>query len=186
MRAARSSSRRVEAVRGDITTEQVDVIVNAANSSLLGGGGVDGAIHRAAGPRLLAACREVRRDAYPDGLPVGDAVATTGADLPARWVIHTVGPNWHRGQRDPDQLRRCFTRSLDVAAEIGARSVAFPAVSAGVYGWEPAVVADVAVTAAFQPGHGLGVELVRFVLFGDAVRHEFSRALTVHGVDPAG
>ena len=118
MRTAGSPSRRVEAVRGDITAERVDAIVNAANSSLLGGGGVDGAIHRAAGPRLLAACREVRRDAYPDGLPVGDAVATSGADLPARWVIHTVGPNWHRGQRDPHLLRGCFTRSLDVAAEV--------------------------------------------------------------------
>jgi O-acetyl-ADP-ribose deacetylase (regulator of RNase III) len=186
MPAAHPPARRVEAVRGDITTEGVDAIVNAANSSLLGGGGVDGAIHRAAGPGLLAACREVRRDAYPDGLPVGDAVATTGADLAARWVIHTVGPNWHRGQRDPDLLRRCFTRSLDVAAEIGARSVAFPAVSAGVYGWDPAVVADIAVDAALRLDHGPGVELVRFVLFGDAVQHEFSRALTVRGVDPSG
>jgi O-acetyl-ADP-ribose deacetylase (regulator of RNase III) len=186
MRTADSPSRRVEAARGDITAERVDAIVNAANSSLLGGGGVDGAIHRAAGPRLLAACREVRRDAYPDGLPVGDAVATSGADLPARWVIHTVGPNWHRGQRDPHLLRGCFTRSLDVAAEIGARSVAFPALSAGVYGWKPPVVADIAVDAAFQADHGEGVELVRFVLFNDAVLDEFCRALTVHGVDPAG
>ena len=97
-------------------------------------------------------------------------MATSGADLPARWVIHTVGPNWHRGQRDPHLLRRCFTRS----------------VSAGVYGWRPAVVADIAVDAAFQPDHGEGVELVRFVLFGDAVLDEFSRALTVHGVDPSG
>ena len=186
MRRADSPSRRVEAVRGDITTERVDAIVNAANRSLLGGGGVDGAIHRAAGPRLLAACREVRRDAYPDGLPVGDAVATSGADLRARWVIHTVGPNWHRGQRDPHLLRRCFTRSLDVAAEIGARSVAFPAVSGGVYGWAPAMVARIAVDAAHDAAHGPGVELVRFVLFNDAVLDEFSRALTVHGVDPAG
>ncbi len=186
MPAADPPARRVEAVRGDITTERVDAIVNAANSSLLGGGGVDGAIHRAAGPGLLAACREVRHDAYPDGLPVGDAVATTGADLAARWVIHTVGPNWHRGQRDPELLRRCFTRSLDVAAEIGARSVAFPAVSAGVYGWDPAVVADIAVDAVLRPDHGKGVELVRFVLFGDTVQHEFSRALTVRRVDPSG
>ena len=186
MPAADAASRRVEAVRGDITTERVDAVVNAANSSLLGGGGVDGAIHRAAGPGLLAACREVRRDAYPDGLPVGDAVATTGANLAARWVIHTVGPNWHRGQRDPELLRRCFTRSLEVAADVGARSVAFPAVSAGVYGWDPAIVADIAVDAVLRPDHGRGVDLVRFVLFGEAVRHEFSRALTVRGVDPAG
>jgi O-acetyl-ADP-ribose deacetylase (regulator of RNase III) len=186
MRTADSPSRRVEAVRGDITTERVDAIVNAANSSLLGGGGVDGAIHRAAGPQLLAACRQVRRDAYPDGLPVGDAVATLGADLPARWVIHTVGPNWHRGQRDPDLLRRCFTRSLDVAAEIGARSVAVPAVSAGAYGWDPAVVADVAVGAVHDSGHGTGVELVRFVLIDDTVWHEFAHLLTARAGDPAG
>ncbi len=147
---------------------------------------MDGAIHRAAGPGLLAACRAVRRDAYPDGLPVGEAVATEGADLPARWVIHTVGPNWHRGQRDPDLLRRCFTRSLDVAAEIGARSVAFPAVSAGDFGWEPAVVARIAVEAVRATGHGAGVELVRFVLFTDAVAGEFRRRLADSEVDPAG
>ena len=93
--------RTVEAVLGDITAQRVDAVVNAANHSLLGGGGVDGALHRVAGPGLLEACREVRRTAYPDGLPVGEAVATTGADLAARWVVHTVGPNWHRGERDP-------------------------------------------------------------------------------------
>lgn len=177
---------RVEAVLGDITTQRVDAIVNAANRSLLGGGGVDGAIHRAAGPGLLAACREVRRAAYPDGLPVGDAVATIGADLPARWVVHTVGPNWHRGQRDPQLLRSCFTRSLDVAAEVGARSVAFPAVSAGVYGWPPATVAQIAVEAVRDQQHEGRVELVRFVLISEAVHHEFSRVLADPPVDPAG
>jgi O-acetyl-ADP-ribose deacetylase (regulator of RNase III) len=181
-----SRPRRLEAVQGDITTQRVDAIVNAANSSLLGGGGVDGAIHRAAGPRLLAACRAVRRDAYPDGLPVGEAVATEGADLPAPWVIHTVGPNWHRGERDPELLSRCITRSLDVAAEIGARSVAFPAVSAGAYGWEPAVVARIAVDAARRPDHGAGVDLVRFVLFNDEVTREFTGRLAVSEADPAG
>ena len=185
MRAA-DSARRVEAVRGDITLERLDAIVNAANRSLLGGGGVDGAIHRAAGPRLLAECREVRRHAYPDGLPVGEAVATSGASLPARWVIHTVGPNWHRGQRDPNLLRRCFTRSLDVASEVGARSVAFPAVSAGVYGWAPDLVARIALDAAESAGHGPGVELVRFVLFEEAVYGEFARLLAAGGGDPAG
>ena len=123
---------RIEAVRGDITTERVDVIVNAANSALLGGGGVDGAIHSAAGPALLEECRELRRTSLPEGLPVGDAVATGAGELPARWVIHTVGPNRHAGQTDPALLASCFTRSLDVAAGLGARTVAFPAVSAGV------------------------------------------------------
>src|SRR6476646_1499769 len=129
---------RLEAVGGDITRERVDAIVNAANSTLLGGGGVDGAIHAAAGPRLLEECRRVRRPSYPDGLPVGQAVATGAGDLLARWVIHTVGPNRHRGQTDPALLASCFTTSLEVAAEVGARSVAFPAVSAGVYGWDSA------------------------------------------------
>ena len=178
--------RTVEAVLGDITTQRVDAIVNAANRSLLGGGGVDGAIHRAAGPGLLAACREIRRTAYPDGLPVGDAVVTDGADLPARWVVHTVGPNWHRGQRDPAALRRCFTRSLEVADEVGARTVAFPAVSAGVYGWDPAVVARIAVEAVTDPRHGPGVGLVRFVLFSARVRDSFVASLAAGGTEPAG
>ncbi len=173
----RRRPRTIEAVLGDLTTERVDAVVNAANASLLGGGGVDGALHRAAGPALLAACREVRRTAYPDGLPVGEAVATTGGALPARWVVHTVGPNWHRGQRDPALLRRCFTRSLDVAAEVGARTLAAPAVSAGVYGWDARVVARTAVDAARDPGHGTGVELVRFVLFSERVHAAFALAL---------
>jgi O-acetyl-ADP-ribose deacetylase (regulator of RNase III) len=147
---------------------------------------VDGAIHRAAGPDLLTACREVRRDAYPDGLPVGEAVATAGANLTARWVIHTVGPNWHRGQRDPQLLRRCFTRSLHVAGEVGARSVAFPAVSAGVYGWDPAVVARIAVEAVHDEECGVGVELVRFVLFDDTISDTFERTLAAWRGDPAG
>ena len=125
----------VTAQFGDITTVAVDAIVNAANSSLLGGGGVDGAIHRAAGPELLAACRDLRASSQRDGLPVGDAVATLGFALPARWVIHTVGPNRHAGQTDPQLLASCFRRSLEVADELGVVSVAFPAISAGVYGW---------------------------------------------------
>ena len=178
--------RTVEAVRGDITTQRVDAIVNAANRALLGGRGVDGAIHRAAGPRLLAACREVRRTAYPHGLPVGDAVVTDGADLPARWVVHTVGPNWHRGQRDPALLRRCFTRSLEVAAEVGAQTVAVPAVSAGVYGWDPVVVARIAVEAVSDPRHGAGIRLVRFVLFSARVHDAFVASLPMDGSEPAG
>src|SRR4051812_32070542 len=137
----------IESVEGDLTRQDVDAIVNAANSALLGGGGVDGAIHAAAGPRLLEACRELRRSQLPDGLPVGDAVATTAGDLPAQWGIHTLGPNRHRGQTDPRLLASCFRRSLQVAREVGARSVAFPAVSAGIYGWASADVARIAVEA---------------------------------------
>lgn len=170
---------QLEAVRGDITTEHVDAIVNAANSSLLGGGGVDGAIHAAAGPRLLAACRELRATTLPKGLPVGDAVATPGFDLPARWVVHTVGPNRHAGQDDPELLASCFRRSLDVAAEVGAVSIAFPAVSAGVYGWDVTQVARVAVAAVreWARTHGGGPERVRFVLWNDAALRAFAAAL---------
>ncbi len=167
----------IEAVLGDITLERLDVIVNAANSSLLGGGGVDGAIHRAAGPVLLHACRELRRTAYPDGLPVGEAVATEAGNLGCRWVVHTVGPNWYAGQRDPGLLTSCFTRSLDVAVEAGAHSVALPAVSAGIYGWDPAVVAELAVDAAVQHRSGGQLELVRFVLFTEPLRETFTRAV---------
>ena len=139
---------RIEAVRGDITGQAVDAIVNAANSSLLGGGGVDGAVHRAAGPRLLEACRELRATRLPGGLPVGEAVATPGFDLPARWVIHTVGPDRHAGQTDPALLRSAFDASLEVAVELGCRCVALPAVSAGAYGWEAGEVARIAVASA--------------------------------------
>jgi O-acetyl-ADP-ribose deacetylase (regulator of RNase III) len=167
-----------EAVRGDITTELVDAIVNAANSTLLGGGGVDGAIHAAAGPALLEACRRVRNTTHRDGLAVGDAVATTAGDLPARWVIHTVGPNWHRGQQDPADLASCFTRSVEVAREVGARSLAFPAVSSGVFGWGSDRVAPIAVEAvrAATSGHD-DLDLVRFVLFSQAALVDFERAL---------
>ena len=171
---------RIEAVLGDITRQHVDAIVNAANSSLLGGGGVDGAIHRAAGPRLLEACRELRRTDLPDGLPVGRAVATPGFDLPARWVVHTVGPDRHAGQTDPALLASCFTTSLDVAASLGARTVAFPAVSAGVYGWDVGEVARVAVGAVrdWAVAHDEpATDLVRFVLFGDAALAAFTAAL---------
>ena len=171
---------RIEAARGDITCERTDAIVNAANSALLGGGGVDGAIHSAAGPALLDECRELRRTRLPDGLPVGDAVATGAGQLAARWVIHTVGPNAHRGERDPALLASCFTRSLEVAAEVGARSVAFPAVSAGVYGWAPDDVARIAVRAvrAWDRGSDAArVDLVRFVLFSPHLLAAFERAL---------
>ena len=169
----------IEAVMGDITTQLVDAIVNAANSSLLGGGGVDGAIHRAAGPRLLEQCRELRRTTHPQGLPVGEAVATGAGDLPARWVIHTVGPNRHAGQTDPAQLASCFEASLREAVRVGARSVAFPAISAGVYGWEAADVARIAVAAVRASPHLGELDLVRFVLFTPATHTAFEVALEI-------
>jgi len=166
----------IEAVSGDITTERVDAIVNAANSSLLGGGGVDGAIHAAAGPALLAECRALRESTLPDGLPVGDAVATGAGDLPCRWVIHTVGPNRNAGQTDPALLASCFTRSLDVAADLGATSLAFPAVSAGIYGWDADEVARVAV-AAVNGYAGRRPDTIRFVLFSERLLSAFRAAL---------
>lgn len=141
---------QLHAIGGDITRVHVDAIVNAANSTLLGGGGADGAIHRAAGPELLAACRVIRATRYPDGLPVGQAVATKGFNLPAKWVIHTVGPNRHAGQTDPGLLRAAFVNSLREAARVGAHSVAFPAISGGVYGWDMAEVARIGVSAVHE------------------------------------
>ncbi len=121
---------------GDITRLEVDVIVNAANSGLLGGGGVDGAIHRAGGPAILEACHALRRERFPDGLPAGEAVETTAGRLRARFVIHTVGPVWHGGSSgEPRTLASCYRNSLTLAARLGAVSVAFPAISTGVYGY---------------------------------------------------
>lgn len=161
----------IRILEGDITRREVDAIVNAANSSLLGGGGVDGAIHRAAGPQLLAACRELRSSQLPDGLPVGSAVATEGFRLPARWVIHTVGPNLHAGQNDPALLASCFRESLRVADKLGARSIAFPAISAGVYGWDGGSVALAGLGEAMK--YVGGVQLIEFVLFSGGLAETF-------------
>lgn len=166
----------IDAVLGDLTVEVADAVVNAANSSLLGGGGVDGALHAAAGPSLVEACRQVRATQWPDGLPVGEAVATPAGLLPARWVIHTVGPNRHRGETDESLLASCYSRSLDVAVELGARTVAFPAIGAGVYGWDPATAARVAVLAVASHPR-TGVERVRFVLFNRPLHEAFVAAL---------
>ncbi|MDK1360057.1 O-acetyl-ADP-ribose deacetylase [Arthrobacter sp. zg-Y1219] len=163
---------QIHITAGDITASTADAIVNAANSSLLGGGGVDGAIHRAAGPALLAACRELRSGTWAQGLPTGEAAATPGFDLPARWVIHTVGPNARAGETDPALLASCFRRALDIAEELGAETVAFPAISAGVYGWNPATVARVGLsTVRDYPART--VRSVDFVLFGAATEQIF-------------
>jgi O-acetyl-ADP-ribose deacetylase (regulator of RNase III) len=156
----------IEVVRGDITAQAVDVIVNAANASLLGGGGVDGAIHRAGGPAILEECRRL------GGCEVGDAKATTAGDLPARWVIHTVGPVWHGGGRgEPELLASCHRRALEVAADLGARSIAFPAISCGIFGYPPELAAPAAIGAVRD--HEL--DLVRFVLFGDETYDAFRK-----------
>ncbi|WP_219332619.1 O-acetyl-ADP-ribose deacetylase [Arthrobacter sp. 31Y] len=181
---------RIDVLQGDLTTRAVDAIVNAANSSLLGGGGVDGAIHRAAGGELLEACRELRRMELPDGLPVGAAVATPAYRLPARWVIHTVGPNRHAGQIDPALLASCFRESLMVAAGLGARSVAFPAISAGIYGWDSRQVAEVAFDAvrSFSSSSSGSaawespLELVEFVLFSEETTSVFRAAFESPGL----
>ena len=166
---------RLVLLRGDITQQEVDAVVNAANGSLLGGGGVDGAIHRRGGPAILEACREVRRTTWPDGLPTGEAVATTGGDLPARWVIHTVGPVY-AGSPDPaGELASCHTNALRVADEVGARTVAFPAISTGVFGYPPSEAAPVALAAV--AGATTEVEEVRFVLFDEDTLEVFRAAL---------
>ena len=156
---------KVELVEGDITAQHVDVIVNAANSSLLGGGGVDGAIHRRGGPEILEACRALRASHYGGGLPVGDAVATTAGRLPARWVVHTVGPVFSRQQDRSALLRSCYETSLRVADDLGATSIAYPLISAGVYGWpvDDAVRQALTVLRAASP---VVVAEARLVLFG--------------------
>ncbi len=163
-------------VLGDITDHKADAIVNAANSSLLGGGGVDGAIHRRGGPEILAACRELRATSHPDGLPTGDAVATTAGRLPARWVIHTVGPVYAKTQDRSALLASAYRSSMRVADELGATSVAFPAVSAGIYGWPLDSAAEIAVaTVGSTPSR---ITDARFVLFSPDVHDAFERALS--------
>jgi O-acetyl-ADP-ribose deacetylase (regulator of RNase III) len=166
---------RIALFEGDITEQEVDAIVNAANSSLLGGGGVDGAIHRKGGPTILEECRQLRATDWPDGLPTGKAAATTGGRLPARWVIHTVGPVHAKSEDRSALLASCHTESLRVADELGARTVAFPAISTGVYGYPLDEAAPIAIGAVRDAG--TDVEEVRFVLFGHDAYEAFSRAL---------
>ncbi|WP_327318932.1 O-acetyl-ADP-ribose deacetylase [Streptomyces sp. NBC_01235] len=162
-------------VQGDITRQSVDAIVNAANSSLLGGGGVDGAIHRRGGPAILADCRRLRAGHYGKGLPTGRAVATTAGELDARWVIHTVGPRFTHEEDRSELLASCYRESLRVADELDARSVAFPAVSAGIYGWPVEDAARIAVETVRVTD--TAVEEVRFVLFDDRAYDAFAAQL---------
>lgn len=161
----------ITVVQGDITDQQVDAVVNAANRAMRGGGGVDGAIHRAGGPAVLEDCR--RR--YPDGLPTGGVGWTTGGELPARWVIHVVGPNWNRGQRDRSLLTGCYSGALAVADELGASTVAFPLVSAGSYGWPKEDAIRAAVDTLRETP--TDVTEARLVAFGQESYDEIAAAL---------
>jgi O-acetyl-ADP-ribose deacetylase (regulator of RNase III) len=165
---------RLSAVQGDITRQQVDVVVNAANRALRGGGGVDGAIHRAGGPAILADC--VRR--FPDGLPTGGAGWTTAGDLPARWVVHVVGPNHRAGERDPQLLASCYRQAVLLADELHAGSIAFPAVSAGIYGWPLADAARIAVATVDEAGASSRLQEARFVLLGRDTYEAFVAEVT--------
>jgi O-acetyl-ADP-ribose deacetylase len=162
-------------IQGDITEQDVDAVVNAANSSLMGGGGVDGAIHRKGGPDILAECKRIRAEQHPDGLPTGQAVATRGGNLPARWVIHTVGPVYAKSEDRSLLLASCHTEALRVADDLGAQTVAFPAISTGVYGYPLDEAAPVAVRAVREAG--TKVREVRFVLFDRSAYEAFERAL---------
>ncbi|MDX3193161.1 O-acetyl-ADP-ribose deacetylase [Streptomyces sp. MN03-5084-2B] len=163
---------RIRILDADITTLEVDVVVNAANSSLLGGGGVDGAIHRKGGPGILAECRKLRAGHYGKGLKTGQAVATTAGKLPAKWVVHTVGPVWSASEDRSGLLADCHRNALQVARDVGARTVAFPAISTGIYRWPLESAAEIALTtvSAAEPGP---IEEVVFALRGEAAVQAF-------------
>ncbi|HTJ67894.1 MAG TPA: O-acetyl-ADP-ribose deacetylase [Actinospica sp.] len=167
---------RITLQEGDITKVAVDAIVNAANSSLLGGGGVDGAIHRAGGPRILEECRALRASHYGRGLPTGRAVATTAGNLPARWVIHTVGPVYSTTEDRSKLLVACHRNSLRVADELGAYEVAFPAISTGIFGWPMQDAARIAISTVRET-ECTSVREVRFVLFGPDAYNYFKTRL---------
>lgn len=163
---------KITFVQGDITEQDVDAIVNAANHSLLGGGGVDGAIHRRGGPEILAECQKLREDKYPDGLPTGQAVATSAGRLKARWVIHTVGPTYAKSKDKSQLLADCFRNSLRIADELGAATVAFPAISTGVYRWPVDDAARIALETVRASDSR--ADEVRFVLFDQRAYDAFT------------
>ncbi|MEQ7009717.1 O-acetyl-ADP-ribose deacetylase [Actinopolymorpha sp. B17G11] len=167
---------RVELLDGDITEQPVDVIVNAANPSLLGGAGVDGAIHRRGGPAIIAECQALRTSQYPRGLPIGEAVATTAGELPARWVVHTAGPVWSASTDRSDLLRACYRSALLVADGLHAATVAFPLISAGLYGW-PVEDAARQALSVLVPAEPDDLVAARLILFG---RRAYETALAVH------
>lgn len=166
---------QIEVVRGDITRLEVDAVVNAANSGLLGGGGVDGAIHRAGGPQILAECRQLRATTLPEGLPAGQAVATTAGRMPARWVVHTVGPVHSRSTDRSATLTSCYRECLRVADELGADSIAFPTISAGVYGWPMDDATRIAVQTVLATESR--VQRVVLVAFNEAAEQGYREAL---------
>lgn len=169
---------QIDIITGDITKLTVDAIVNAANSTLLGGDGVDGAIHKAGGPAILEECKKIRREQYPDGLPTGRAVATTAGKLPAKWVIHTVGPVWHGGKRSEDDLlHNAYVNSYRVAEELGAQSIAFPAISTGVYGFpkeRAAAIVGRFIEKVVMPG---SIKRVVLVFFSEGDRTLFEEQI---------
>ena len=183
-------TRRIEIVRGDITEQEVDAIVNAANSALVPGGGVDGAITRAAGPEALADRDRITAERGSPPLPTGTAVATVAGNLPARWIVHTAGPIYSGKDRDRRQLRDCHVSSLRVAGELGARSIAFPAISCGIYGYPAEEAAPIALSAVMHEDAGPGD--VRFVLFDEMLELIFTHALSIEvqrhrwGIDEMG
>lgn len=170
---------KITLITGDITKQEADAIVNAANSSLMGGGGVDGAIHRRGGPAILDECKRIRATQYPDGLPTGHAVATAAGQLPARAVIHTVGPVYSKSEDRSELLASCYREALRVADELDARTVAFPAISTGVYGWPMDDAARIAIDTVRRAE--TRVEEARFVLFDAGANAVFERALNAAG-----
>lgn len=176
-------------VRGDITRQNVDAIVNAANSSLLGGSGVDGAIHSGGGPAILDECKQVRNELYPDGLPVGEAISTTAGNLPAQRVIHTVGPKWKGGdENEPTLLANAYKNSLVQAQHENLRTVAFPAISTGVYGYPIEQASKIAIQtiAAFAQSNPDALDEVQLVLFSDADLEVHQNALAAYEAEIAG